>query len=117
MAVAVQSTLDSIVDSKTKYDVAEAPMQFWDKGVFLNEVQRLGLVLQTSQNGVPDGDLVTNKPIQQGTYAGTRMALTELKNMFDEAYVMCCVGGRRVERRFKLLTDAQGGFAVRHHEI
>ena len=61
-------------------------MVVWDKGVFLNELQKQGLVLSTSTDGAVNGDLVANKGLRKGTYKGTQMALTEIYSLVEVAY-------------------------------
>ena len=79
-------TLDDLLNGGIKHDVEADPMFVWDKGVFLNELQKQDLVLSTSSDGAVDGNLAANAGLRQGTYKGTRMALTELYSLVEEAY-------------------------------
>ncbi|KAH7165022.1 lipoxygenase [Fusarium sp. MPI-SDFR-AT-0072] len=80
-----QLTLDEILNSKVNYAVEDDPLEIWDKGVFLNELLRQGIVLNTDKTGALDGKLVARKGLQTGTYMGTRLALTELYKILEEA--------------------------------
>ncbi|KAI1052890.1 hypothetical protein LB506_010100 [Fusarium annulatum] len=80
-----QLTLDEILNSKVNYAVEDDPLEVWDKGVFLNELLRQGIVLSTDKTGALDGKLVARKGLQTGTYMGTRLALTELYKILEEA--------------------------------
>ena len=79
-------TLDEILNGEIKYDVEKDDMVVWDKGVFLNELQKQGLVLSTSTDGAVNGDLVADTGLTKGTYKGTQMALTEVYSLIEEAY-------------------------------
>lgn len=68
------------------HDIEENEMVVWDKGVFLNELLKQGIVINTSDNGFVDGSLAASRGLRQGTYKGTRMALTELYSLVEEAY-------------------------------
>ncbi|KAI0594879.1 hypothetical protein F4775DRAFT_595890 [Biscogniauxia sp. FL1348] len=70
--------LDDIVKGHIKYHVKDDPMVIWDKGVFINELQKQGIVLRTDRNGSVPGHLAAQKRLVKGTYHGTRMALTEV---------------------------------------
>lgn len=94
MSVKVQSppkdvggmpTLDKILKGGIKHDVEEDPMIVWDKGVFLNELLKQGLVLKTKGDGAIEDDLVAEKGLKKGTYKGTQMALTEIYSLIEEA--------------------------------
>ncbi|KAI3585493.1 lipoxygenase [Fusarium oxysporum f. sp. albedinis] len=80
-----QLTLDEILNSKVNYAVEDDPLEVWDKGVFLNELLRQGIVLNTDKTGALDGKLVARKGLETGTYMGTRLALTELYKILEEA--------------------------------
>ncbi|KAI6765924.1 hypothetical protein HG530_006994 [Fusarium avenaceum] len=80
-----QLTLDEILNSKVNFKLDDEPLKVWDKGVFLNELLKQGLVLNTDKTGALDGQLVANKGLQKGTYMGTRLALTELYSILEEA--------------------------------
>lgn len=95
MSVQVQSppngvggmrTLNSILNGEINHDVEEDPMVVWDKGVFLNELRKQGLVLSTNPDGAVDGELAANTGLKKGTYKGTQMALTEMYSLIEEAY-------------------------------
>ena len=79
-------TLDDLLNGEINHDVEEDPMVVWDKGVFLNELQKQGLVLSTTSDGAVDGSLTANAGLSKGTYKGTQMALTELYSLIEEAY-------------------------------
>ena len=80
-------TLESILHGEIQHDVEEDPMVVWDKGVFLNELQKQGLVLRNIPAGAIDGSLATNAGLSKGTYKGTQLALTEMYRMIEEAYI------------------------------
>lgn len=61
-------------------------MQVWDKGVFINELLKQGIALSTNENGTIDGGLVADKGLQKGSYMGTRLALTEIYSILEDAY-------------------------------
>lgn len=79
-------TLDRILSGKIRHDVEKDPMIVWDKGVFLYELQRQGLVPSNNADGAVDGDRATSSPLRKGTYKGTQLALTELYSLLEEAY-------------------------------
>lgn len=96
MSIAVQSppnvmgkvpSLDDILNDNINHHVENDPMVVWDKGIFLNELQRQGIVLDTSKNGAINGGLAAYTGLKRGTYKGTQMALTELYSLIEEAYV------------------------------
>jgi hypothetical protein len=68
------------------HNIDDDPLSFWDRGVFLNELLKQGIVLAATKDGGIDGDLVAKKGLKTGTYKGTRMALTELYSLIEEAY-------------------------------
>ncbi|KAF9875155.1 Oleic acid lipoxygenase [Colletotrichum karsti] len=78
-------SLNDILASNINYDVEEDQMIVWDKGVFLNELQKQGLALHTGSNGVIDGSLAAHSGLKKGTYKGTRLALTEIYSMAEES--------------------------------
>jgi len=78
--------LDDILNGGIRHDVEKESLTVWDKGVFLNEPKKQGLVLSTNREGVVDGDLTANNGLKQGTYKGTQLALTEVYKLFEEAY-------------------------------
>ncbi|EQB57988.1 hypothetical protein CGLO_01819 [Colletotrichum gloeosporioides Cg-14] len=51
--------------------VEDAPMDVWDRGVFLNELQRQRIALRPDANGETDGSLVADQGLEKGTYQGT----------------------------------------------
>lgn len=77
--------LDGILKSRIKHDVEEDPMVVWDKGVFLNELLKQGIVLSTAKDGTIDGGLATSRGLKTGTYKGTQLALTEIYSMIEDA--------------------------------
>ncbi|KAI0837576.1 lipoxygenase [Hypoxylon sp. FL0890] len=96
MSVAIQlpsnaagSKLDDILQNSLsdgiEHRVDEDPMIVWDKGVFLNELHKQGIVLSTSNDGAIDGGLEGNTGFKKGTYKGTQMALTEIYSLIEEA--------------------------------
>lgn len=78
--------LGDILKGGIKFHVEEDPMIVWDKGVFLNELKKQGLVLSTKPDGAVDGDLAAETRLRKGTYKGTQMALTEIYSLIEEAY-------------------------------
>ncbi len=78
--------LEDLLSEECRFNVEEDDMIVWDKGVFLNELQKHDLVLSTNNDGTISGDLVADTGLRQGTYKGTRMALTELYSLIEEAY-------------------------------
>ncbi|KAJ2976914.1 hypothetical protein NUW58_g7969 [Xylaria curta] len=83
----VNKKLRDILHSGIKHDVEEHNLAVWDRGVFLNELRKQGLVLKTDINGALDGRLAASKGLTQGTYTGTRMALTEIYSLVEDAFV------------------------------
>lgn len=77
--------LVDILKGGIKHDVEKDPMLVWDKGVFLNELLKQGLVLKTKEDGATQDDLVVEKRLKQGSYKGTQMALTEIYSLIEEA--------------------------------
>lgn len=78
-------SLGDILMRKIKYDVEEDDMIVWDKGVFLNELQKQGIVFTTNNDGTISSGLAAGTGLKKGTYKGTRMALTEIYNLIEEA--------------------------------
>lgn len=78
--------LGDILESKIKHNVEDDEMIVWDKGVFLNELQKQGITFKTNNDGTVSGSLTAGRGIKQGTYKGTRMALTEIYSLIEEAY-------------------------------
>ncbi|KAJ4985905.1 lipoxygenase 1 [Stagonosporopsis vannaccii] len=79
--------LGDILRSDITHDVEEDDMSVWDKGIFLNELLKQGIVLRTDDSGAVDGGLTATRGLKQGTYRGTRLALTELYSLIEEAAV------------------------------
>jgi hypothetical protein len=79
-------TLDDILRGAINYDVEDDPMVVWDRGVFLNELQKQRLVLSTDKRGAIDGDLAVKRGLQKGTFFGTKLALTEMYSLIEKAY-------------------------------
>ena len=82
--------LKDILRGGINHDVEDDPMVVWDKGVFLNELQKQGLVLNTAKSGTVNGGLAARTGLKQGTYHGTRMALTEIYSLIEDAYETSC---------------------------
>ncbi|KAH8160027.1 hypothetical protein CIB48_g8216 [Xylaria polymorpha] len=82
----VKDKLRDVLNGGIKHDVEEHQMTVWDRGVFLNELHRQGIVLRTGNDGAIDGRLAAKKGLTKGTYAGTRMALTEIYSLIEEAF-------------------------------
>ncbi|KHN94062.1 lipoxygenase 1 [Metarhizium album ARSEF 1941] len=80
----ITDRLQQILTGDNTHDVEQATMEVWDKGVFLNELQRQGLAFTTDRDGNVSGNLVATRGLKQGTYKGTRLALTELYNLIQE---------------------------------
>ena len=78
--------LNKILKGGIKYHVEDDPMVVWDKGVFLNELQKQGIVLSTNDNGAIDGNLEAKRGLTKGTFKGTSMALTEIYSLIEDAY-------------------------------
>lgn len=79
-------SLGDILTRKIKYDVEDDEMSVWDKGVFLNELQKQGIVFKTNNDGTISSGLAAGTGLKTGTYMGTRMALTEIYSLLEEAY-------------------------------
>ena len=77
--------LDQLLSGKINHRVEEDPMVIWDKGVFMNELQKQGIVLSTDADGAIDGGLAADRGLRKGTYKGTQMALTEIYSLLEEA--------------------------------
>ncbi len=77
--------LSDILRSDITHDVEEDDMSVWDKGIFISELLKQGIVLKTGDNGVFDGSLAATRGLRQGTYRGTRMALTEMYSLIEDA--------------------------------
>lgn len=91
MSAAVQkplpprSQLDKILKGKVRNDVEEKDLQVFDKGVFMNELLRIGIALETTEQGVLKGGLVASEGIKKGTFKGTQLAMTEMYKIIEEA--------------------------------
>ncbi|KAM0238875.1 hypothetical protein ACHAP5_008564 [Fusarium lateritium] len=79
-----QLTLDEILNAEVNFKLEEEPLKVWDRGVFLNELLKQGLVLSTDKTGAPGGQVVAGTGLQKGTYMGTRLALTALYSILEE---------------------------------
>lgn len=77
--------LENILGKEIIHHVEEDDMSVWDKGIFINELLKQGIVLNTSENGTVDGSLAASRGLRQGTYKGTRLALTEIYSLTEEA--------------------------------
>lgn len=77
--------LGDILSSDITHDVEEDDMSVWDKGIFLNELLKQGIALKTNGQGAVDGGLTATRGLKQGTYRGTRLALTEIYSLIEEA--------------------------------
>ncbi|KAM0326695.1 hypothetical protein ACHAQA_006566 [Verticillium albo-atrum] len=77
--------LNKILDAGIKYPVDDSAMEVWDKGVFLNELQRQDIVLSTGKDGLANDNLVANRGLRKGTYKGTQLALTEMYSIVEDA--------------------------------
>lgn len=77
--------LGDILGRKITHHVEADDMSVWDKGIFLNELLKQGIVLNTSDNGSVNGSLAASRGLRQGTYRGTRLALTEIYSLIEEA--------------------------------
>ncbi|RGP71326.1 lipoxygenase 1 [Fusarium sporotrichioides] len=82
-----RSKLDSILSSGLEHNIEHDPLEVWDKGVFLNELLKQGIALSTNEYGTLDGDLVADEGLKKGTYKGTRLALTEIYSILEDAAV------------------------------
>lgn len=76
--------LDDVLNSKILHDVEGDVMTVWDKGVFLTELLKQGIALDTDEDGNINGDLATDSRLKKGTFKGTQMALTEIYSMIEE---------------------------------
>lgn len=92
MSVDVQSApgglgnkLNDILRGGIKFNVENDPMVVWDKGVFLNELLKQGIVLSTNKNDAITGGVAAKKGLMKGTFKGTSMALTEIYSLIEEA--------------------------------
>lgn len=81
-----RSKLDSILSSGLEHNIDHDPLEVWDKGVFLNELLKQGIALSTNENGTLDGELVADEGLKKGSYKGTRLALTEIYSILEDAY-------------------------------
>lgn len=93
MSVDVQSApggigdkLNDIIKGGIKFDVEDDPMVVWDKGVFLSELLKQGIVLSTKKGDAITGGLAAKRGLTKGTFKGTSMALTEIYSLIEEAY-------------------------------
>lgn len=68
-------------------NIAKAPLRSWDKAVFASELVSLNIVppvnpVKVGQK-VADKSNVGNGQVEEGTYAGTQLALTELYDRIE----------------------------------
>ena len=77
--------LGDILTRDITHNVEDDEMTVWDKGIFINELLKQGIVLNTYGSGAIDGSLATARGLRQGTYRGTRLALTEIYSLIEEA--------------------------------
>ncbi|EEU36715.1 uncharacterized protein NECHADRAFT_51785 [Fusarium vanettenii 77-13-4] len=80
-----RSQLDKILKGKVRNDVEKEDLQVFDKGVFMNELLRIGIALETTKQGVLKGGLVASEGIKKGTFKGTQLAMTEMYKIIEEA--------------------------------
>ena len=68
-------------------DIAKAPLKSWDKAVFASELVSLNIVPPVDPVRVgqekADRSNVGNGQVEEGTYAGTQLALTELYDRIE----------------------------------
>lgn len=76
--------LGDVLRRDITHDIEEDDMSVWDKGIFINELLKQGIVLNTNENGAVDGSLAASRGLRQGTYRGTRLALTEIYSLIEE---------------------------------
>ena len=79
--------LGDTLGKKIKHDIEEDVLDVWNKGVFLNELLKQNIIFKTGNNGGVKGSLAASRGLKQGTYKGTRLVLTELYSLIEEAYV------------------------------
>ncbi|KAF2999784.1 hypothetical protein E8E13_005740 [Curvularia kusanoi] len=79
--------LGEILKKDITHNVEDDEMIVWDKGIFLGELVKQKIALNTDGNGAVDGSLVAERGIRQGTYRGTRLALTEFYSLIEDAAV------------------------------
>ena len=68
-------------------NIARAPLKSWDKAVFASELVSLNIVPPVNPVKVgqkeADRSNVGNGQVEEGTYAGTQLALTELYDRIE----------------------------------
>jgi hypothetical protein len=79
--------LGDILTKDITHNVEDDEMTVWDKGIFINELLKQGIVLNTDGSGAVDGSLAAERGLRQGTYRGTRLALTEIYSLIEDAAV------------------------------
>ncbi|KAH6612136.1 lipoxygenase 1 [Boeremia exigua] len=79
--------LGDILGRDIVHDIEDDDLNVWDKGIFINELLKQGIALRTGDNGEVGSRLAARRGLAQGTYRGTRMALTELYSLIEEAAV------------------------------
>lgn len=82
----IQSQLNLILHPSNTERVKQDELAVFDKGLFLAELRRQGIVL-TGADGRPNGLAGSIQPtsgLSTGTYKGTKMAGLELYKLFEE---------------------------------
>ncbi|OSS47641.1 hypothetical protein B5807_07201 [Epicoccum nigrum] len=79
--------LGDILMKDITHKVEDDDMTVWDKGIFISELLKQGIVLNTDGTGAVDGSLAAARGLRQGTYRGTRLALTEIYSLIEDAAV------------------------------
>lgn len=77
--------LNKVLNAGIKYPVDESRLGIWDKGVFLNELQRQDIVLSTGEDGNAHDSLVAKRGVRKGTYKGTQLAITEMYSIIEDS--------------------------------
>jgi hypothetical protein len=79
-------TLSDILKKDNIHLVEKDAMEVWDKGVFMNELHRQGILASANGKTATNGGLVAKEGLTTGSYKGTQMALTEIYSMIEESY-------------------------------
>lgn len=79
--------LGDILGKKIQHDVEDDVLDVWDKGIFINELLKQGIIFNTSDKDGVNGSLAASRGLRKGTYRGTSLALTEIYSLIEEAYV------------------------------
>jgi hypothetical protein len=77
--------LGDILTKDITHNVEDDEMTVWDKGIFINELLKHGIALNTDGSGAVDGSIAAERGLRQGTYRGTRLALTEIYSLIEDA--------------------------------